>query len=391
MPLTNFRFFMTTALLAAVGSGCVGAVQATAAHGGAHGTAPAARVVAAAKPKPAPIDVLSASFASASAGYLLAEPRCASLADPCKTTVLLRRTVDGGRTWSAVPGPAAPPVNMFRPSTAANAVGRILFTSLRDGFAYGPGLWRTADGGASWHQVRVPGRVAQFAVSGHRMVAVVGGCGSARECAFRVYSATVGEDIWRPLTGAAATGSGASFAVAGPNGYLLITGADVGRPRLLAGPVTGPARWRALPVPCQFAWSAAIAAARGALFLGCGSEPGAGNQGKTAYVSSDGGRTWRKVASPPDGGYLAGATMTLGGTIFLSGGRMDVYISRDRGRSWHESPSLANAAGEANAGLTLAGTAVTDMFGVVIQEGVFTQQVWLTRDGGRTWTPVTIR
>ena len=41
--------------------------------------------------------------------------------------------------------------------------------------------------------------------------------------------------------------------------------------------------------------------------------------------------------------------MSAGGTIFLSGERMDVYISRDRGRSWHESPSLRNAAGLANA------------------------------------------
>jgi hypothetical protein len=82
--------------------------------------------------------------------------------------------------------------------------------------------------------------------------------------------------------------------------------------------------------------------------------------------------------------------MTAGGTIFLSGGRMDVYISRDRGRSWHESPSLAGANGLANAGFSLVGTSVTNTFGVAVQEGVVTQQVWLTRDGGRIWTPVTV-
>jgi hypothetical protein len=387
MPLNNFRFLMTMAVLAAVGSGCVGAIQATTAHG----TTPAAHVVATARPKPQPIDVLSASFASASTGYLLAEPRCATLANPCKTTVLMRRTVDGGRTWSAVPGPAAPPVNMFQASASANAVGRILFTSLPDGYAYGPGLWRTADGGATWRQVRVPGRVAQFAVAGRRMVAVIGGCGSARECTFRVYSALAGDDTWRLVTGPALTGTSASLAVSGTTGYLLTTSADPGGPRLLGGPVTASARWRALPVPCAGAWSAAIAAVPGSLFLGCGGEPGAGNQGKTAYLSGNGGRTWHKVASPPGGGYLGGATMTPGGTIFLSGGRMDVYISRDHGRGWHESPSLANAAGLASAGLTLAGAAVTDMFGVVIQEGVYTRQAWLTRDGGLHWTPSTIR
>jgi hypothetical protein len=134
----------------------------------------------------------------------------------------------------------------------------------------------------------------------------------------------------------------------------------------------------------------ALAAAGGWLFIGCGSEPGAGNQFKTGYLSHDGGRSWRQVASPPFGGYLDRATMSPGGTIFLSGERMDVYISANRGHGWQESPSLGSVAGEANAGFSLVGTAVTGTFGVVIQQGVATRQVWLTRDGGRHWTPVTI-
>jgi len=83
--------------------------------------------------------------------------------------------------------------------------------------------------------------------------------------------------------------------------------------------------------------------------------------------------------------------MSAGGTIFLSGGRMDIYLSPDRGRSWQESPSLAAAAGVANAGFSLVGTTVSDTFGVAIQHGVSARQAWLTRNGGRGWTPVTVR
>jgi hypothetical protein len=36
------------------------------------------------------------------------------------------------------------------------------------------------------------------------------------------------------------------------------------------------------------------------------------------------------------------------------------------------------------------GTVVTGKFGVAIQEGVDTRQVWLTRDSGRRWTSVTV-
>ena len=70
---------------------------------------------------------------------------------------------------------------------------------------------------------------------------------------------------------------------------------------------------------------------------------------------------------------------------------MDIYISRDRGRSWHESPSLRNAAGLANAGFFLGAEAVTDKAGVAFEKGVGTRQVWLTTDGGRSWSPVTVR
>ena len=45
----------------------------------------------------------------------------------------------------------------------------------------------------------------------------------------------------------------------------------------------------------------------------------------------------------------------------------------------------------AGAGFPLAGTAITDTQGVAVPEGVYQQQVWLTGDGGRHWTPVTVR
>jgi len=382
MPSNYRAFVMATALLAVTACATTGA------------TGSGARPAAAAAKSQQPVSVLSASFASPSAGLALAEPKCSDQVNPCKTTVLIRKTVDGGRTWFSAPAPPAPPATMSQSSQPPDAVGQILFTSARDGWAYDPGLWRTRDGSASWQRVPVPGPVAGFTVSGGQMLAVIGGCDSSGNCAYRGYTARAGTSAWRPLPGTALRTAGQEIpqlAVSGTTGYLVALTSDIAKPVLLAGPVTGSARWRALPVPCPAAWSAAVAAVPGSLFLGCGSEPGAGNQQKTAYLSRDGGRTWHTLAGPPLGGYLNGATMTAGGTIFLSGGRMDVYISRDRGRSWHESPSLANAAGLANAGLSLVATTVTGTFGVAVQQQVFTRQVWLTRDGGRDWSAVTLR
>lgn len=382
MPRNRFGFLITTVLLAVTACASAGAAQTAAAPG----------KPAPAKPKQ-PVEILSASFASHSTGWLLAAPQCVNLAKPCAATALMRKTVDGGRTWFAVPAPSARPGYLWQPAPPPDSVGQILFTSAREGWAFGSSLWRTTDGGGSWHRVSVPGPVAQFAVAGNRMLAVIGRCDSAGVCVHRLYAAAVGGAAWRAVPGTATKGTGSpELAVSGTTGYLISTSVDLGKPVLLAGPVTGSARWRALPEPCPGAFSAAIAAVPGYLFEGCGSEPGAGNQLKTAYLSANGGRTWRKVASPPQGGYLGFATMTAGGTIFLSGGRMDVYISRDRGRSWHESPSLLkNAAGLAGAGFSLEAATVTNTFGVAVQDGVFTQQIFITRDAGRTWVAVTVR
>ena len=284
------------------------------------------------------VTVLSASFASASAGWLLATP-CTDQVAACRT-VVMRKTVDGGRTWFAVPAPGvpgAPLADAYQDIPSANGVSAILFTGAGEGWAFGPALWQTRDGGAAWRKMSVPGgRVEDLGVAAGRMLAVTSRCGSGGSaCSLRVYSAAAGSDDWRAIPGAAAAGvRSAQLVVSGGVGYVFAVMADLGKPALLVGLANGSARWRSLPTPCTSAWSGALAAAPGGwLFLGCGLEPGAGNQIKAAYLSDDGGRTWRKVASPPFSGYLESASMSPGGTIFLSGGRMDIYISWDRGRS----------------------------------------------------------
>jgi hypothetical protein len=392
--LRTFPAFVITAALLVAGTACgqAAAPSAAGASRSASGTAGGSAGGV--------LSVLSASFVSPSAGWLLATS-CADQVQTCRT-VVMRETADGGRTWSAVPAPDAPPADMYQSTPPANAVGTILFTSAGTGWAFGPALWQTRDGGGTWRKMSVPGGPVQdLAVAGNRVLAVTNRCGtSSGACRFRVYSAAVGSDDWRAVPGAAgsddqqavpgAVGPGsARLVVSDGVGYVFAIAAGQGRPVLLAGPVNGSARWRSVPDPCVAASSGALAAAPGGwLFLGCGYEPGVGEQVKVAWLSGNGGRSWHQVASPPSGGYLGGASMSPGGTIFLFGGRMDLYVSPDRGRSW-QSPSLLNAAG--GAGFPLTGLVITDTRGFAFQDGVGQQQEWLTSDGGRHWTAVTIR
>ena len=337
------------------------------------------------------VAVVSASFISPSKGWLLAVPSCALKVKPCRT-LLLRRTTDGGRTWADMPAPDAP---FASSGTGGDAVSSVLFTSPRDGWAFGPGLWQTRDGGATWRRVTIPGGpVRDMAAGDGRVLAVTGRCATSdQNCRLSVYTSRAGSATWRPIPAATVRGADApSLVVAGDTGYLA-SPPHSGKAVLLAGPVNGSARWRPLRDPCTRAFSMAIAvaAAGGSLFIGCGSEPGAGQQLKTAYLSGDHGRTWRRLANPPISGYIGSASMTRSGTIFLSGGRMDIYISRNRGRSWQTSPSLKSAAGLAGAGFGLLAATTSNTTGYATQWGVYRHQLWLTSDGGRRWTPVTIR
>ncbi len=305
MPRKHCGFLVATSIIAALLTVTCACTARDASAGGAKRPAvrTSAPTVAARSAKRT--GVLSASFVSPSRGWVLAELPCNQV-NPCRTTVLMRETVNGGRTWYAVPAPPAPPADIFQSSPPRDGVGRVLFTSAGDGWAFGPDLWRTTDGGATWRRVRTPGPVADFAVAGGRMFAVISRCDSAGVCAYRGYTASLGAGAWRPLPGTATTGASGSLpsvqlAVSGSAGYLL-------------------------------------AISRGA----------------------------------------------------RRGGRMDVYISGNRGGSWRESPSLAAAAGAANAGSSLLATAVAGTFGVIIQQGVYTQQVRLTSDAGSHWTPATV-
>jgi len=213
---------------------------------------------------------------------------------------------------------------------------------------------------------------------------------------FRVDSSPVTQDQWQPLPGASAPGSsyltGPVVTVAAGIGFVTGMTAPMGSaqqeaPLLLTGPVDGSAPWHPLALPCpRWTLGFAVAATPGlALALACASEAGAGNQLKRAYLSPDDGRTWRRLANPPIGGYLGALSITPSGTILLSGGRNDVYVSWDGGRTWHgtahTSPSLEQVY---QVGGALIAAMTTDTQGFTLTDSN-PGGLWFTYDDVRIW------
>ena len=122
---------------------------------------------------PSHFEPASVSFVTTSLGFVLGTSPCTRA--PCTDLV---STSDGGRHWVELSAPrAALAVSAGGvPATGQRAVSKVVFANASDGVAYGPGLWSTTDGAATWSQVHIGRPVLTLAASGGFAEAVVESC-----------------------------------------------------------------------------------------------------------------------------------------------------------------------------------------------------------------------
>jgi hypothetical protein len=317
----------------------------------------------------------------------------------------LAGTPDYGARWYGVSAPVTGPPD------GATGVSQLRFLDLGDGWAYGPQLYETSDGGRSWTAVPTFGqRVTDLEAAGARAFVVLascqgGGSAFAADCtSFSLYSATPGGTALQPVRltgqGAAAVGQAgpagsASLVIAGHagqpalgTGYFLASSRD-----LYSGSVSG-GPWRyAGTAPCAPGRVSAsggpgggqLATGSGGLLLDCadvstqGGARGGVTQVKQLWQSAT-GATWTKVSQPPAAGQatsLAGAS--TGQAVLATTAGID--YSAD-GSSWRAATiTSAPPGGFSYVGLTSA------TMGVAVPADARLGEVFITRDGGQTWTP----
>jgi hypothetical protein len=319
-----------------------------------------------------------------------AGPPCANPGD-CTS---LAGTSNYGGSWYGVSAPVAPGPDK------GTGVSQLRFASLRDGWAYGPALYETTGGGWPWSPVDTGGqRVTALEASGQTAFAVFATCsastsGYAADCtSFTLYSGTAGSTTWAPVTVpagyqhmAASQPSSAALVISAGTGYLLtpsgtmLTGQVSGGPWTVAGPAPcspGPSQ-PASGVPAD----AQLAAFRGQLLLTCTGQAGGG----AALYTSAGGSQWQLAGTVPAPGTVTGLASAATGQVVVAT-TAGIDYSADDGGTWH-SASVGGpvpAGGFSYVGMTNA------TMGVAVPADPTVGAVYVTRDGGQTWSksPIT--
>ena len=414
---------------AALGTGTNSASPSPLSSGAATAPSPAGTASGTTGPVPANFAPSSVTFVSTSIGWVIGQagtPGSCANKDPYICTSIAR-TDDAGKTWGGDPAP-----NTGAPSNATGVSG-IRFLDGVNGWAFGPELWVTHDAGQTWQQENTDGaRVTDLETVGDRAYALFAACSEpassripatdwASSCDRYTLMTTTTADSneWAPVSDATTgltdtdivkgnTGTSGYIALSGTTGYLVAPDGT-----LYSGPI-GSVWTKTGTMPClpgsadyttgqaSSAQIAIIRSAQLATFCTSGGPPIAPSR---VYTSDDGGATWTALSAqwPGDvsqseaaGDFLAATSIaaTSDGTIVLGTLRGIDFLPASA-TTWQAATVNGSLATKANAqtgygGFSYVGM-TSPMQGVAISEEPGVHEIWLTIDGGRTWTPSAIK
>jgi hypothetical protein len=366
-------------------------------------------------PVPANFAPTSVTFVSPTIAWVIGQagtPGKCDNKDPYVCTSIAR-TDNGGKSWEGEPAP-----DTTGPNGPAG-VSAIRYLDGVNGWAFGPELWATHDAGNTWTQVPTGGyRVTDLETAGDRAfalwalcpdapagTAVASGCTS-----YTLMSTAAGSDGWSPVGGLTSgltdqgTPTSAVLELTGSVGYLLAPDGT-----LYEGPISGGAWTKAGTAPCQPGPAQADGLPSGAflalqnaenLAIACyGSAiPG----GVQVSISSDGGQLWTAQSQDVWSGITSVGTPTsLAATsagVLVLATTTGIYVQPGTGSSSSGPPSLSStaqwtassASGTAApaGGFTYVGMTTPDQ-GVAVPADTALHEMYLTYDGGSTWTPST--
>jgi photosystem II stability/assembly factor-like uncharacterized protein len=320
------------------------------------------------------------TFVSPDEGFVLGAAACS-----CGEVA---RTTDAGHTWSLI-GHVGAAIAQFpvQPDTATG-ISSIRFADPQHGWVFGPELWSTNDGGQTWQKVALPsgvvGSVDALEVARGKVHAVVF---DTKKLAFRMMDSAVGSGTWTVAGVTLPVGAGpvpeAQLVIQGEGGWVIQNDRTVvNGARLVNG------TWEEWTPICGDTVGPAFLAAASATDIDASCDVGQWStpQGTHIYASTDAGTTATKIGAKvpvqstgavatPDGNTIVVAGSTGAGTV-LEG-------SFDRAAAWTQVLDLGDIQP-----VDLGFTTQTQGVIVAVKPSGGTNALYMTRDGGHTWSKV---
>jgi hypothetical protein len=274
------------------------------------------------------------------------------------------------------------------PGQATSGVSGLRFADTNNGWAFGPDLWATHDGGTTWSRVTIPGVPADSPVFALETAGGIVHAAVLDGGDFRVASSPVGSDGWSVAPVRVPVGAGPVPAVqlvlSGAAGWLVENDRTVvGGARLANG------SWVAWTPPCADVVGPAYLAASSPTELAAACDVGLWSNptGDHLYLSHDGGSTFAPAGTAAPLTMAAMAAMASPSVVVVGGSDATGSVlaaTTDAGRTWKIVTRLP--AGQiADLGFTTATQ------GVVIVGGAGgSASLLMTRDGGHTWRAVAV-
>jgi hypothetical protein len=292
------------------------------------------------------------------------------------------RTDNGGATWQSIPVPKVSSQTISAGTRRQyGGIVNVTFADAQDGWYEQAGmLWHTTNGGRRWTKVPFDTVIA-FAASGHDQWALANTCpvtSDLNPCSTtHLFHSTLNDPTWRRYDRPFSIGPLSGGALAAEAGGVVVSesGNTFG--------VTPGHGLEQLSTTCEPIGS--LAGGRLAGLCGIG---GGGDASVTSFATSaNGGKTWNRVmAGPPSPTWSGTATTNGVGTLFSVTGGTTLWRSNVTGPGW--SPVLRTPAGTQDEIYPVTFSSATT--GVVLESDGSDAHFFQTRDGGLTWSALSV-